>query len=167
MNTITRSIPSPIGDLLLVGDGETLAGLYLPVRRPSENLRLHGALEDGDAFAGAALQLGEWFEGRRRSFQLYLELRGTDFQRRVWEVLRHIPFGETMSYAEVAEWAGRPGSARAVGHAVGRNPVSIIVPCHRVIGSDGSMTGYAGGLDAKHWLLQHERAVAGDGASAH
>jgi methylated-DNA-[protein]-cysteine S-methyltransferase len=156
MNTVTRSVPSPIGDLLLVGDGETLHGIYL-----ADHPRPDGAVDDGGAFSEAVRQLEEFFAGKRTAFELPLAPAGTDFQRRVWDVLRQIPFGETVSYGEVAKRAGYPGSARAVGAAVGRNPVAIVVPCHRVIGSDGSLTGYAGGLDRKVSLLDHERAVAG------
>ena len=158
MNTVTRSVPTPVGDVLLVGDGETIHALYL-----GDHFGPAGAVEDGDAFPEAVRQLEEFFAGKRTAFELPLAPAGTDFQRRVWEVLRQIPFGETMSYGEVAERAGCPGSARAVGAAVGRNPVAIVVPCHRVIGSDGSLTGYAGGLERKVSLLEHERAVSGVG----
>jgi methylated-DNA-[protein]-cysteine S-methyltransferase len=158
--TITRTVPSPLGDLLLVGDGETLCGLYL-----TDHPYVAGAVEDGDAFPEVVSQLEEFFAGKRTAFELPLELAGTDFQRRVWEVLRHIPYGETVSYGEVAQLAGYPGSARAVGSAIGRNPVVIVVPCHRVIGSDGSLTGYGGGLDRKVSLLDLERSVSGNGFS--
>lgn len=162
MNTVTRSVPTPVGDVLLVGDGETLHGIYLPDHRPAP--KLAGAVENGTAYGEAARQLEEWFAGRRTSFELTFELAGTDFQKRVWDVLRQIPFGQTMTYAEVAERAGRPGSARAVGHAVARNPVSIVVPCHRVVGSGGSLTGYAGGLERKRTLLDHERGIVATGS---
>jgi methylated-DNA-[protein]-cysteine S-methyltransferase len=156
MKTVTCTVPSPVGDLLLVGDGETLRGLYL-----AHHPRVAGAVDDPHAFPEAVRQLEEFFAGKRTAFELPLALAGTDFQRRVWDVLLQIPFGETMSYGEVARQAGYPGSARAVGSAIGRNPVAIVVPCHRVIGSDGSLTGYGGGLDRKVSLLDHERAVAG------
>jgi len=101
-------------------------------------------------------QLDAYFAGKLQEFDLELDLRGTEFQLRVWDQLKLIPFGHTVSYQEIANQLGTPGSVRAVGHANGLNPVSIIVPCHRVIGSDGSLTGYAGGLWRKKWLLEHE-----------
>lgn len=101
--------------------------------------------------------LAAYFEGRLRAFTVPLDLRGTPFQRQVWEALCHIPFGEVRTYAEIAELLGRPRATRAVGAANGANPVALIVPCHRVIGSNGSLTGYAGGLALKRFLLEHER----------
>lgn len=158
MTLATRSVPSPIGPLLLVGKGECLHALHMaspyPVSPPP------GATPDDHAFSLAVRELGEWFEGRRRAFDLPLELRGTAWQRRVWDVLLEIPFGATLTYGEVARRAGRPGAARAVGHAVGRNPVAIVVPCHRVVAAGGALGGYAGGLDNKRWLLAHEGAPA-------
>jgi methylated-DNA-[protein]-cysteine S-methyltransferase len=102
-------------------------------------------------------ELGQYFGGKRTTFAVLLNPGGTEFQRLVWHALREIPFGQTTSYRDVATAIDRPGSAHAVGGAVGHNPIAIIVPCHRVIGSDGSLTGYAGGLDRKRWLLEHER----------
>ena len=102
------------------------------------------------------LQLDAYFAGKLQEFDLTLDLRGTEFQLLVWKQLRTIPFGHTVTYQEVADAIGKPGAVRAVGHANGQNPVSIIVPCHRVVGSDGSLTGYAGGLWRKKWLLEHE-----------
>ncbi|HWC09763.1 MAG TPA: methylated-DNA--[protein]-cysteine S-methyltransferase, partial [Acidimicrobiales bacterium] len=131
MTLVTRSVPSPIGELLLVGDGEGLRALHLTQPHPASVPPR--ARADDRAFAEAVRQLGEWFGGRRRTFDLPLELHGTPWQRRVWDVLLEIPFGATVTYGEVARRAGRPGSARAVGHAVGRNPVAIVVPCHRVV----------------------------------
>jgi methylated-DNA-[protein]-cysteine S-methyltransferase len=155
MTLVTRSLPSPIGPLLLVGDGECLHALHMT--NPNPAFPPAGATADDRAFPRAARQLGEWFEGRRRTFDLPLELHGTAWQRRVWDVLLEIPFGETVTYGEVARRVGRPESARAVGHAVGRNPVCIVVPCHRVVAAGGAIGGYAGGLDNKRWLLAHER----------
>jgi methylated-DNA-[protein]-cysteine S-methyltransferase len=103
-----------------------------------------------------ARQLTEYFHGRRRAFDLPLDFRGTDFQRQVWSSLLSIPFGETRSYLDVACALGNPAAVRAVGAANGRNPISIIAPCHRVIGTDGGLTGFGGGLEAKAWLLAHE-----------
>ena len=107
----------------------------------------------------AEAQLAEYFAGTRRAFDLALDPAGTDFQLRAWNALRSIPFGQTMSYGEQAAELGEPGAARAVGAANGRNPLSIVVPCHRVIAASGALTGFAGGLDTKAWLLEHERAV--------
>lgn len=104
-------------------------------------------------------QLAEYFEGRRTKFSVKLNLSGTAFQKKVWSRLRRIPFGQTRSYGQVARSCGRPGAARAVGGANHRNPVVIFVPCHRVIGSDGSLTGFGGGLWRKKWLLEHERKI--------
>ena len=106
-------------------------------------------------------QLGEYFEGHRQDFDLPLDPTGTEFQLSAWTALRSIPFGTTVSYGEQAEQMGDKRKARAVGAANGRNPISIIVPCHRVVGSNGSLTGFAGGIDTKDWLLIHERRVAG------
>lgn len=103
-------------------------------------------------------QLEEYFQGRRRTFDVPLAPQGTDFQQRVWLRLREVPYGETCSYATISSGIGSPQSHRAVGAANGRNPLSIVVPCHRVIGSSGQLTGYAGGLERKQWLLRHEQA---------
>jgi methylated-DNA-[protein]-cysteine S-methyltransferase len=147
-------VESPIGPLLLQSDGTALIGLYMDP--PPDGLQ-DGA---GDATVGplpqAARQLDEYFTGRRREFDLPLRLDGTDFQRRVWNVLLEIPYGATWSYGDLARRIGNPKASRAVGLANGRNPLSILVPCHRVIGADGSLTGYGGGLQRKRWLLAHE-----------
>jgi methylated-DNA-[protein]-cysteine S-methyltransferase len=155
MSIVTRSVPSPVGNLLLVGDGERLTGLFMSRQRRAPSFG--GIAEDDTAFADAARQLDEWFEGRRQTFELEVAPCGSPFQLQVWDILREIPFGETMTYGEVARRVGRPGSARAIGSAVGRNPVGIVIPCHRVVGAGGALTGYAGGLDRKRWLLDHER----------
>lgn len=154
---VTRSVPSPVGDLLLVGDGEMLHGIYFEEHRSMP--RIGEAVPGTDAYEEAVRQLGEWFAGSRTAFDLKLDLKGTEFQLRVWDALRQIPFGETVSYGAIAEAAGMPGAARAAGHAIGRNPVSIVVPCHRVVGANGSLTGYAGGMDRKRALLDHERGI--------
>jgi methylated-DNA-[protein]-cysteine S-methyltransferase len=112
----------------------------------------------GEAASAAAAQLEEYFAGERTSFDLPLSLAGTPFERRVWDAVAAIPYGSTASYAEIAEAVGSPGACRAVGRANGRNPIAIVVPCHRVIGSDGSLTGYAGGLPMKRALLDMERS---------
>ena len=125
---------------------------------------LQKRVADADAKAGAAdeqtrAELEEYFEGRRHTFDIPLAPNGTDFQRSVWRALTAIPYGQTISYAELARRVGNEAAVRAVGAANGRNPIPVIVPCHRVIGSDGSLTGFGGGLPRKKWLLQHERAL--------
>jgi methylated-DNA-[protein]-cysteine S-methyltransferase len=152
MNEITlyTQIPSPIGDLLLVGDEQNLRGLYMNAS-PRD-----GWQPAAEPFAKTRTQLDQYFAGERTTFDLTLDMRGTEFQRSVWDALLTIPYGETRSYGEIAQQIGRPDRARAVGAANGQNPISIIVPCHRVIGADGSLTGYGGGLDRKRWLLDLE-----------
>ena len=145
---------SPIGELLATGDGEVVTGLYMQDGHhplvPGVNWE-----RDDEAFAELRRQLGEYFTGARREFDLPLAPRGSEFQVRVWDALR-IPYGETESYGELAERIGHPGSARAVGATNGRNPIAVVVPCHRVIGSSGQLTGYAGGLERKRLLLDIE-----------
>ena len=155
MNTFSF-LDSPIGRLLLTSDGRDLTGLYMDVGR--ERPTAHGWLEDGtvEPLASTLTQLKEYFAGTRRSFDLPLRLQGTEFQQRVWQELTQIPYGETWSYGQLAKRIGKPSASRAVGLANGRNPISILVPCHRVIGADGSLTGYGGGLERKQWLLAHE-----------
>ena len=148
-------IDTPIGPLRLVAEAGRLAALELPP------LAGDGPPPPSDAadrrlLDEAADQLRDYFAGERSDFDLPLAMEGTPFQQRVWQELCEIPYGQTISYGELARRVGRPGSARAVGLANGRNPVAIIVPCHRVIGSNGKLTGYGGGLDRKAWLLDHE-----------
>jgi methylated-DNA-[protein]-cysteine S-methyltransferase len=154
----TVSLDSPIGVLRLFAAGEALVAVYLPERgAPFDDAREgagHPVLER------ARVQLAEYFAGARRAFELPLGPRGTEFQREVWRALGAIPFGATRSYAELAEGIGRPSASRAVGGANGKNPIAVIVPCHRVIGADGALTGYGGGLARKEWLLRHERRHA-------
>ncbi|MGQ0618512.1 MAG: methylated-DNA--[protein]-cysteine S-methyltransferase [Panacagrimonas sp.] len=145
-------MPSPIGELLLVGEGDALVGLYMIERKNDPAL----GLCDDARLSVARQQLEAYFAGRRTSFELELRPMGTDFQRKVWAALREIPFGETISYGELARRIGQPSASRAVGLANGQNPISIIVPCHRVIGANGSLTGYGGGIERKRWLLAHE-----------
>jgi methylated-DNA-[protein]-cysteine S-methyltransferase len=157
-------IDSPLGPITLVACDGALTGLYMNGRGPDPAGAADAA--DGDpadaaVLAWAAHQLAEYFDGRRQDFDLPVELAGTPFQRRVWDALRGIGYGETVSYGELADQIGQPTAARAVGLANGRNPVSIIVPCHRVVGSDGSLTGYGGGIDNKRILLDLERRVIG------
>jgi len=154
-----RIIDSPVGELTLAGDGSALSGVYFAehVRRPADE---HLGPRDQGSFAAAADQLAEYFAGDRRSFDLALEPRGNAFQQKVWAQLTLIPYGETRTYGQLAAAVGGPGLARAVGAANGQNPLSIIVPCHRVVGSDGKLTGYAGGLERKAFLLDLEAAPA-------
>jgi methylated-DNA-[protein]-cysteine S-methyltransferase len=157
---VYTSVDSPIGELLLVGDGRALHGLYMrgapkPVTIGRSWRRLP------DAFQAVRVQLAEYFAGERRTFDAELVMRGTAFQRRVWRALLRVGYGETVSYGELARRIGRPSAARAVGMANGRNPVSIIVPCHRVIGADGTLTGYGGGIERKRLLLDLEARAAG------
>jgi len=149
-------IPSPIGDLTLVSNGEALTGLYLCEQKGGPDPD-SGWQRDEVEFDAVAKQLAAYFAGDRREFDLPLAPRGTEFQVKVWRELCRIPYGETISYGELARRIGQPAASRAVGLANGRNPIGIIVPCHRVIGADGTLTGYGGGLDRKKWLLEHEK----------
>lgn len=156
--TTTRSLPSPIGDLLLVADGGDLIGVYFPDHRPAPRLDagVSASASADPVLDEVAGQLGEWFAGGRTTFDLPMRPRGSDFQLAVWACLAEIPFGATTTYGSIAAGLGRPGAARAIGHAVARNPLSIVVPCHRVVGTSGKLTGYAGGMDRKGFLLRHE-----------
>jgi methylated-DNA-[protein]-cysteine S-methyltransferase len=155
-------LPSPVGDLWLTGDGTHLTGLWfgpLP-------LAPDGAAAPSDAaavapFPAVRAQLDDYFAGRRRDFDLPLAPAGTPFQRRVWQALLEIPYGQTESYGSLATRLGQPGASRAVGLANGQNRISIVIPCHRVIGSSGALTGYGGGLERKRWLLALEAGVVG------
>lgn len=158
--TTWLTVPSPLGDLLLVSDGESLTHIrYLAVDPAGRPLHPRSPADPGGVLATAAGQLSEYFAGRRRSFDLPLRPAGTAFQRAVWSAMTAIPFGATAGYGELARRVGRPAASRAVGAACGRNPLPVVVPCHRVVGSDGSLTGYAGGLGIKRALLDLERRV--------
>jgi methylated-DNA-[protein]-cysteine S-methyltransferase len=153
--TFYTVVPSPIGDLLLTSDGEALTGLHMDT---ADGFTIDPEWEeDATVFADAAKQLAAYFAGELKAFDLPLALAGTPFQKRVWAELRRIPFGETISYLELARRVGNPKASRAVGSANGQNPVAVIVPCHRVIASDGTLGGFGGGLDRKEWLLNHEK----------
>jgi methylated-DNA-[protein]-cysteine S-methyltransferase len=154
------TIDSPLGELLAIGDEDGLTDLYLPTGKHVVQTPRDARRDDG-ALAEVSEQLDEYFAGKRQRFELRLNPRGTAFQQKVWLALRDIAYGETASYGKQAAAIGDPGAARAVGLANGRNPISIIVPCHRVIGADGSLTGYGGGIEAKRWLLDHEAKHAG------
>jgi methylated-DNA-[protein]-cysteine S-methyltransferase len=150
-------VDSPLGPLTLVGTGGALTGLYMDRQRYRPGPETFGERDDVP-FTEAARQLEEYFAGKRTSFDLPLALTGTPFQRQVWEALRAIPYGRTVSYGQLADRLGRPTAARAVGLANGHNPIGIIVPCHRVVGANGDLTGYGGGLDRKRRLLDFERS---------
>jgi methylated-DNA-[protein]-cysteine S-methyltransferase len=157
-------VGSPVGPLTLVAADGVLAGLYMTEQRhlpPAEVLGEPAEDLDGQPFAAAASQLRQYFGGERTEFDLELALDGTAFQQRVWTALRNIPYGQTISYGQLADRIGQPSASRAVGLANGKNPISIIVPCHRVVGADGSLTGYGGGIDRKRYLLAHEQRMSG------
>jgi methylated-DNA-[protein]-cysteine S-methyltransferase len=148
-------IDSPIGELLLLGDGRALHGLYMQEGR--KPIVLSPSWQPAPAaFDDVSEQLNEYFAGRRTGFDVPLVMQGAPFQRRVWQALRDIPYGETISYGELARRIDRPSAARAVGMANGRNPIAVIVPCHRVIGANGTLTGYGGGIERKRLLLDIE-----------
>ncbi len=164
MTTAHVVVDSPIEDLTLTSDGDTLTGVFMAEHRHTDRTGWGDRLELGDAPAvlvEAAGQLAAYFAGERTTFDLALGAAGTDFQQRVGSTLTQIPYGHTWSYAELARAAGVPGASRAVGMANGRNPISIVVPCHRVIGADGSLTGYGGGVARKQTLLDLERSHSG------
>lgn len=151
---------SPIGEILLTSDGQSLTGLYLKGQKhfPTQTDSWQQAAI-APPLPQVAQQLTEYFSSQRQTFDLPLAACGTNFQQTVWSLLPNIPYGETISYGSLAHKIGKPGSSRAVGAANGRNPISIIVPCHRVVASNGKLTGYAGGIDKKQWLLAHERGL--------
>jgi methylated-DNA-[protein]-cysteine S-methyltransferase len=153
-------IDSPLGELTLVAHDGVLAGLYFPEHTHQPDAKTFGPRVDA-GFEAAIEQLGEYFNGDRFQFDLPLAPRGDAFQLRVWNLLRHIPYGETRSYGQLAIELGDSSLARAVGSANGRNPISVIVPCHRVIGADGRLVGYAGGLQRKQYLLDIEASAIG------
>jgi len=153
-------LDSPLGALLVVRDESGLSGLYLPSGRHPVTVAPEWVRDDA-AFDDVRTQLEEYFAGHRRTFDLPLHSSGTAFQQRVWTALLDIPYGETTSYGKTAAAIGAPTASRAVGLANGQNPIPIIVPCHRVIGANGALTGYGGGLDAKRWLLALEAGHTG------
>jgi methylated-DNA-[protein]-cysteine S-methyltransferase len=149
---------SPIGELLAVGDGDSLSRLQMQGGRRGVPIDPSWKRDDG-ALAAVRAQLGEYFAGARTTFDLPLAMAGNEFELSVWAALLEIPYGETASYGEIARAIGHPSAPRAVGLANGRNPIAVIVPCHRVIGADGSLTGYGGGLERKRLLLDLEAGV--------
>jgi methylated-DNA-[protein]-cysteine S-methyltransferase len=153
-----KLLDSPLGTLLLTSDGRSLTGLHMQGQKyfPEQTQEWQES-EQLDVLIQTQAQLAEYFAQQRQQFELPLDPVGTAFQKRVWQQLVQIPFGEMLSYGELAKQLGSPTASRAVGAANGRNPISIVVPCHRVVASNGSLTGYAGGVDRKQWLLQHEQ----------
>lgn len=157
MNRTHTKIESPIGELTLVAADGVLSGLYFPGHWYMPTPDVFGA-RSGRGFERAERELAEYFAGERTEFELPTTASGDEFQHRVWELIGRIPYGETTTYGEMATELGDPVLARRVGGAVGRNPLSLIVPCHRVVGKDGNLTGYAGGLERKRFLLELEGA---------
>ena len=164
------TMPSPVGELTLTATDDGITGILFETNRhakPRLDEWIRVAEDDvrpaALALSAVRSQLEEYFAGARRDFDLPLSPQGTDFQRRVWLALREIPFGRTTSYIEIARRLGDTAAVRAVGAANGRNPLPIVVPCHRVIGADGSLVGFGGGMDRKRWLLHHEGALADGG----
>lgn len=151
-------LKSPIGELVLTSDGEQLTGLHMEQHKGGGTIQAHWKRGDS-VLKRTREQLQAYFKGELRTFDLDFEGAGTDFQKRVWKELCDIPYGETISYGELARRIGKPSASRAVGLANGMNPISIIVPCHRVIGASGKLTGYGGGLPRKQWLLEHEKRL--------
>ena len=164
MTIYTTTTPTPVGTLrITVDERGTLLRIELPAHEGKDKGRSTKAradeVEDGTRCAHVIRQLDEYFAGRRTAFDLQLGSEGPEFQRKAWSALEKIPFGKTRSYQEQAQKIGKPTAMRAVGAANGRNPIPIVVPCHRVIGKDGSLTGFGGGIDCKQWLLEHEQRV--------
>jgi methylated-DNA-[protein]-cysteine S-methyltransferase len=157
---VAKVVGSPVGALTLVASIDGLAAILWENDDPARvRLNIVGADERNPILVATERQLAEYFAGRRTAFDLTLDFAGTAFQQKVWQALLTIPFGETRTYAQIARQIGSPTAVRAVGAANGKNPISIVAPCHRVIGSNGKLTGFAGGLDAKAWLLRHEGAL--------
>jgi methylated-DNA-[protein]-cysteine S-methyltransferase len=149
----------PIGPLTIVSSNHGISAIHFGKIEFEDGM--HSA-EPDQLIWQCAIQLHEYFSGKRKAFDVPLDPQGTGFQKSVWNELMKIPFGKTVSYLDIAKSLGDPGKIRAVGGANGKNPIAIIVPCHRVIGSDGSLTGYSGGMDKKRWLLQFEGTIPGE-----
>ena len=149
-------IDSPLGVLTALQRDGALVGLYMTQQRHAPAPQANWIPTD-EPFVELRRQLTEYFGGQRKRFDLRLAPQGSPFQNKVWQLLLQIPYGETRSYGQLAEQLGQPGAARAVGLANGRNPIGILIPCHRVVGSQGALTGYGGGLERKRWLLAHEQ----------
>jgi methylated-DNA-[protein]-cysteine S-methyltransferase len=152
-----EDVDSPVGRLRLIASGQSLIGIWFSQGRDAARGASGMVNKSSPVLERAHAQLGEYFAGQRREFDLPLDPRGTEFQRRVWQRLLHIAYGDTTTYGALARELGDPGASRAVGLANGSNPIPIVIPCHRVIGADGSLTGFGGGLAIKSALLAHER----------
>ena len=150
-------VETPIGEILVAGDADAVHEIHFAPAMPND-----AWTPDDAALKYATVQLRSYFAGKRREFDFPLAPRGTEFQLAVWTELRKIPYGETTTYGEIARTIRRPDAVRAVGAANGANPIPIVIPCHRVIGSTGSLTGFGGGLPVKRWLLDHEARIAGE-----
>ncbi|AJT42640.1 methylated-DNA--[protein]-cysteine S-methyltransferase [Psychromicrobium lacuslunae] len=157
MNAMYTAMDSPLGQLTLLGSPEALTGIYFEGHRSMPGKEQWGTEEPKQPiFTQAIRQLEDYFSGRRTDFELPIATHGSELQEKVWQLLRELPYGSTTSYGELAEQLGDRHLAQAVGAAVGANPLSIVIPCHRVVGKDGKMTGYAGGIDRKLYLLELE-----------
>ena len=170
MTTYSRLL-TPVGELILTASDAALTGVYFPTSRRGKPPTHHASWTEsqdhtpsGTLLARTAAQLTEYFAGQRTTFDVPLEALGSPFEHRVWNALRTIPYGTTTSYGELARRLGDPKGSRAIGTANGKNPIPIIVPCHRVVGANGELTGFGGGLDTKRWLLEHEGALLKVGA---
>lgn len=167
MNTRHTRIWTTLGEMTLVADGDELTGLYFPRHWKLPETATFGPYEESDedeVFVWAKAELEGYLNGERRLFDVPIRPRGDDFSSRVWAALKKIPYGATTTYGALAEQLGDRTMAQRVGQAVGRNPISVVIPCHRVVGADGSLTGYAGGLDRKRWLLELEEPVETSGS---
>jgi methylated-DNA-[protein]-cysteine S-methyltransferase len=169
MTTMYTELPTPVGSLFLTANDTAITGIYFPTRDRKPKGRAGWVADAGKGPASAVLararqQLTEYFAGSRTTFDLPLEPGGTPFQQSVWDALRTIPYGTTTSYGAIARRLGDVHATRAVGAANGQNPIPIVVPCHRVVGARGELTGFGGGLDRKRWLLEHEGALMELGA---
>lgn len=159
MQVIRGSVDAPIGRVGVVVRNAKVIEVRFRAPRPGWNVKSVGDVRSKHVLAQALKELQEYFQGKRRKFTVPIELKGTDFQVDAWSALAHIGFGRTSTYKEQATSIGRPTATRAVGAANGRNPIPVILPCHRVVGADGSLTGFSGGLNIKKWLLAHEQDV--------
>ena len=156
---VSYAYDSPLGELLIVASDEGLRAILWPLESEHSRVKLGDYMEcSNPVIAQAVSELDEYFAGKRHNFDVAIDPVGTDFQKSVWTSLRNIGYAKTKSYGEQADAIGKPTAVRAVAAANGKNPISIVVPCHRVIGANGSLTGFAGGLDSKRWLLEHELA---------
>lgn len=149
-------VETPIGEILVAGDADAIHEIHFAPATPHDDWT-----PNDKTLKYATVQLRSYFAGKRRDFDFPLAMHGTEFQHSVWNALRNIPYGETTTYGTLAQIIGRPDAVRAVGAANGANPIPIVVPCHRVIGSNGALTGFGGGIPVKRWLLDHEARVAG------